>query len=92
MEEEEQLEIITDTLLNLHFESDRGEDHLRPIDSEDAREARRTFVREYYCSLSSSDQESVVRMAVREAQREQRQLTQPNLEVPVGQQYVYRAQ
>jgi hypothetical protein len=98
LEEEEQLEIIADSFLNLHFESDNGNEQLRPIDAELAREARRSFVQDYYRGLRAAgnrdpvDRMEMVSRVAREAQREQRQLNQPQLDIPVGQEYVYRAQ
>ena len=98
LEEEEQLEIIADHLVNLHFESENGHDQLRPIDAEEARQARRSFVQDYYRGLRGHLRDPVVdrmEMAVagaREAQREQTQLNQPRLDVPVGEDFVYRAQ
>ena len=113
MEEEEQLEIIADTLVNLHFESDNGGENLRPIEGEDARQARQQFVRQYYRQLNLHhgsaigsrrstgsifavdpvvDRMEMAASEARQAQREQRQLNQPNLDIPVGQEYIYRAQ
>ena len=100
-EEEEQLEIIADTLVNLHFESDNGDEQLRPVDGEDARQARRNFVQDYYRGLRAAstgirdpvmDRMEMAAAGAREAQREQMQLNQPRLDVPVGQEFVYRAQ
>ena len=53
LEEEEQLEVIADTLVDLHFENGNdAEENMRPIDSAEAREARTNFVREYYRIMS----------------------------------------
>jgi len=108
MEEEEQLEIITDTLVNLLFENDHGADAnmRRPIDGEETRQARQSFVRDYYRTLNNNNNNSgsgsgvdpvMDRLAMaareaRQAQQERRRLDQPNLGVPVGREYVFRAQ
>ena len=98
MEEEEELEIIADHFVNLQFENEGGEEHFRPIDGEEARNARRNFVRQYYRGLRNVadpfvDRLEIVSAQAGEAQREQRQLNQPNLAIPSGNQdYVYRAQ
>ena len=99
LEEEEQLEIIADHLVNLHFDSENGDDQLRPVDTDQARAARRAFVQDYYRGLRTDrlrdpvvDRMEMATADAREAHREQVQLNQPRLDVPVGQDFVYRAQ
>jgi hypothetical protein len=115
-EEEEQLQIIADTLVRIHFDrnSDNGEVE-RPIDSQEAVEARRHFIQDYYRRIHHRsgvgseenpfrqnypysqhdpvvDRLEIAVLGAREAHRELRQLNQPNLDIPLGQEYVYRAQ
>jgi hypothetical protein len=98
MEEEEELQIIADNFINLQFENDGGEENLSPIDGEEARNARSSFIRQYYRGLRNAadpflDRLEIISATAQEAQREQRQLNQPNLQIPNGNQdYVYRAQ
>ncbi|CAB9517803.1 expressed unknown protein [Seminavis robusta] len=103
-EEEENLEIIADALVNLHFDSDNGQEAIRPVEGEEAVEARRRFIQEHYRRNRAGgdalrrpndpvlDRWEIAAVGAIAAQREQRQLNQPNLDVPVGQEYVYRAQ
>jgi hypothetical protein len=109
-EEEEQLQIIADTLVRIHFESENGEERIRPIDGQEAVEARRHFVQDYYRRIHRHvgeespfrqnypphdpvvDRLEIAVMGARQAHRELRQLNQPNLDVPLGHEHVYRAQ
>lgn len=89
MEEEEELEIIADNFINLHFDNIGGEENLSPIEGEEARNARSTFVRQYYRGLCRTtdpilDRLDIASAAAQEAQRERQQLIRPNLTIPSG--------
>jgi hypothetical protein len=101
LEEEEQLAIIADTFVDLHYENDDGDENLSPVEAEEARQARINFVRDCYRNLRNSstshrdpvvDRLEIASAGAIAAQQERRQVNRPNLEIPVGQEYVYRAQ
>lgn len=95
VEEEEELEIITESVV-LHWnglEQDNERHIIRPMDREEARQARIEFIRDYYRQLrSSTGGQQVIAIDAQRAQEERRQLQQPNLAIPVDQEYIYRAQ